>query len=318
MSEALATFREDVHEGLSDSPKRLPSKYFYNKKGDDLFRQIMQLPEYYLTRAELEIFCEQAQSIIEALGLKPWRHCEVIELGAGDGSKTVELLKVLQSGDYRFDYLPVDISANALQLLERRMLKELPGLSLKKQQGDYFELLERLQRSDHPKAVLFLGSNIGNMNDKRASAFLHRLADTLNSGDTLLLGVDLIKSRDVVLPAYDDRAGVTRAFNLNLLQRINDDLDADFSLQHFEHVPEYCEQEGVARSYLYSTRDQVVTIASTGQSYAFAEGEKIDTEISRKYNRDIIEQLIDGSGLELRECFTDSEGLFADFVLAKR
>ncbi|MGB5325643.1 MAG: L-histidine N(alpha)-methyltransferase [Pseudomonadales bacterium] len=318
MIQALKKFRDDVHQGLSKNPKQLPSKYFYNEKGDALFQQIMELPEYYLTRAELEIFSEQSVAIISQLGLKPYRHFELVELGAGDGTKTVELLKVLMAGCYQFDYLPIDISANALDLLEASISRVLPRLSLKKQQGDYFELLGQLKESIHPKVVLFLGSNIGNMNDEQAQGFLQKLSASLNVGDALLLGVDLIKSEDVVLPAYNDESGVTRAFNLNLLQRINDDLDADFCLQSFEHAPEYCENEGVAKSYLYSTRDQVVTIRQTGQSYAFKEGEKIDTEISRKYDDEVIQRIIAGSGLYVRTRFIDAEALFADYVLVKQ
>ncbi|NNC54968.1 MAG: L-histidine N(alpha)-methyltransferase [Pseudomonadales bacterium] len=316
--QALRKFSEEVHEGLSKSPKQLPSKYFYNAKGDALFQQIMSMPEYYLTRAELEIFQTQSAAIIEALRLKPYRHFELVELGAGDGTKTVELLQALQRKEYRFDYMPIDISANALALLEASILQAVPGLSLQKQQGDYFELLGNLKNSTHPKVVLFLGSNIGNMRDAQAKTFLEKLASNLNAGDALLLGVDLIKSADVVLPAYNDKRGITRAFNLNLLQRINDDLDADFCLKSFEHTPEYCEDVGVAKSYLASTKDQVVTIKHLGEQYTFEEGEKIHTEISRKYDDAVINEIIEGSGLQIHTRFTDTDALFADYILIKQ
>lgn len=314
----LKKFSEDVNAGLSKTPKQLPSKYFYNAKGDALFQKIMQMPEYYLTRAELEIFQTQALAIIEKLRLKPYRHFELIELGAGDGTKTVELLKALHARAYRFDYLPIDISANALAQLQASVLQAVPGVSLRKQHGDYFELLGSLKDSSHPKVVLFLGSNIGNMGDQQASDFLNKLADNLNAGDVLLLGVDLIKREDVVLPAYNDNQGITRAFNLNLLQRINDELNADFCLQSFEHMPEYCETEGIAKSFLCSTKDQVVTIEQSGRRFVFEEGEKIHTEISRKYDDAVIQGIIDGSGLEIASRFTDANDLFADYILIKQ
>jgi len=158
-------FKKDIEQGLSDFPKTLPSKYFYDKKGDELFVQIMNMPEYYLSRAEHEIFKIQSQEIIEGLELDPNQYFELIELGAGDGTKTKELLDVLHKGEYKFEYIPIDISQNALEQLEKRLTKGLPGVSVKKKQGDYFSMLESLRETTHPKVVFFLGSNIGNMTD---------------------------------------------------------------------------------------------------------------------------------------------------------
>ena len=308
-------FSKDVDAGLSQANKSLPSKYFYDQKGDELFMQIMALPEYYLTRAEQEIFTQQTQALIDALGVSPSTHFELIELGAGDGSKTKYLLKALLEQGYQFDYLPIDISGHVLELLAKNLLTELPDLSLRGQQGDYFEILQNLKDSHAPKVVLFLGSNIGNMPDEQAAAFIYNLGANLAAGDKLLLGADLIKPVDVVLPAYNDSQGVTCAFNMNLLHRMNKELGANFIVEQFGHLPEYTEEEGIAKSSIISKVAQTVSIESTGKTYAFDAGEKIHVEISRKYNRQVLESILKETDFTITEILTDNQGYFADFVL---
>lgn len=311
-------FIADVHEGLSRTPKTLPSKYFYDKRGDELFMQIMDLPEYYLTRAELEIFTEQTDPLIDKLGVSPGQHFELIELGAGDGTKTQNLLQALLEQNYSFDYLPVDLSHNVLEHLQKFLTEQMPDLAIKPERGDYLEIIGKLNASSVPKIVLFLGSNIGNLTDLQASKFIYDLGRHLNPGDKLLLGVDLVKSEDIVLPAYNDAQGVTRDFNLNLLRRINAELDADFDLSAFEHRPEYEEEVGVAKSFLVSTSDQSVTLGSNGNSYQFAKGEKILTEISRKYNEDIVGEILQSTDFEVIDILTDSKDYFADYIIERR
>ncbi|MGL1888383.1 MAG: L-histidine N(alpha)-methyltransferase [Reichenbachiella sp.] len=310
----IEQFKQTVDEGLRKTPKQLPSKYFYDKKGDALFVKIMQMPEYYLTRAEHEIFRDKTNDLIESLGLCSSEHKELIELGAGDGTKTFELLNALREVEYPFEYCPVDISKNALNLLESAVNKQCPGLKVTPLQGDYFEVLEKLKDSDHKKVVLFLGSNIGNLHDDQASQFLKLLRDTLNVGDKLLLGVDLLKSKDIVLPAYNDKEGITREFNLNLLHRINRELDADFEVESFEHRPEYDEEIGIAESYLESLQEQTVRINGTGV-YTFKKGERIHTEISRKYNDAILARILEGTGFTITAKLMDQNELFADYIL---
>jgi uncharacterized SAM-dependent methyltransferase len=184
-------------------------------------------------------------------------------------------------------------------------------------QGDYFEVLTRLSQGKKQKVVLFLGSNIGNMMDDRSALFLSKLGDSLNSQDRLLLGVDLIKPIDVVLPAYNDAQGITKRFNLNLLHRMNNELDADFNLNHFVHAPEYTVEEGIAKSFLMSTKDQTVTIKAINQSFTFAKCEKIHTEISRKYNDEIINQITKETKFTMKSCIKDSNNLFADYILIR-
>lgn|SRR5690554_3386430 len=311
------TFQNDINAGLSNALKSLPSKYFYDKTGDDLFVKIMNLPEYYLTKAEFDIFKNQTKNIIAALDIKPNVFFELIELGAGDGTKTKELLKVLITENFNFDYIPIDISNNALKLLETNLNTEIPTLKVAKKQGDYFNVLDGLKTSNHPKVVLFLGSNIGNMEDDKAKRFISKLSSSLNTNDKVVLGVDLIKSKDIVLPAYNDKAGVTKTFNLNLLNRINKELDANFNIDQFSHQPEYTETEGIARSYIVSDTDQEVHIGALNKSFQFKKGEKIYTEISRKYNDTILQTILGDSGLQIVTKLLDSKSYFADYILIK-
>ena len=309
-------FLDSVKEGLSQSEKCLSSRYFYDDRGSELFAQIMELPEYYLTRSEMQIFTEQSNLICRSLDIKADR-LEVVELGAGDGSKTQHFLKQLLKSDAQITYRPIDISSGALNSLKHKMHTALPDLSIQILCGDYFEKLEQLQETVQQKLVLFIGSNLGNLDDTQAQAFIQRLSDTLNPGDYLLLGLDMIKSDSVVLPAYSDAAGITAEFNLNLLRRINRELDADFDLGNFKHVAEYQESNGYAKSYLQSLKLQTVTLGSSGDRFIFVEGEKIHTEISRKYSDELLAELIQGCQLTLEQKFTDSKGYFADYLLKK-
>lgn len=311
----LEQFKQDVLLGLSQTPKQIPSKYFYDKRGDELFVQIMNMPEYYLTRAEMEIFREQAKAIISSFGIRPGEEIEVVELGAGDGTKTIHLLFELLRARVVFKYIPIDISSNALIGLEHRMKEEIPGLAINSLHGDYFQMLNGLKKSPNRKIILFLGSNIGNMTDEQATSFIASLSHNLNPGDKIVLGVDLIKSKEVVLPAYDDPAGITRDFNLNLLERMNRELHADFDLTAFVHDPEYHESEGIAKSFLKSTRKQEVHIDSIGKTFLFGENERIHTEISRKYNDEILSMVIDKSPLAVQQCFKDRQSWFGDYII---
>ncbi|MBK5209763.1 MAG: L-histidine N(alpha)-methyltransferase [Flavobacteriaceae bacterium] len=313
----LEKFIKDVDKGLSSYEKSIPSKYFYDKNGDELFIKIMHLPEYYVTRAELEIFKHQTKKIITALEINTKTYFQLIEFGAGDGLKTKELLRVLDKENYKFEYVPIDISQNALNSLQKKLSIELPNVSIKPKQGDYFEALKLLKDNHHPKVVLFLGSNIGNMTDETASKFIYRLGAFIYPNDKLFLGVDLIKSQSIVLPAYNDSQGITKDFNLNLLKRINCELDANFEINNFYHHPEYSEKEGVVRSYLVSTVEQNVSIKKIRKVYKFKKGEKILTEISRKYNDETINEMIKKTDFKIIEKLSDSKKYFSNYVLVK-
>jgi len=313
-----AQFQEDVDHGLSQSQKHLSSKYFYDKTGDELFMQIMAMPEYYLTRSELEIFQLQTQEMINALKVKKNQPFDLIELGAGDGTKTKYLLNGLLNAGYQCEYLPVDISLNVLNHLQDSLNEEIPELKVRPQHGDYFDMLSDTRDSHVPRVVLFLGSNIGNLTDHQATQFIYDLGAYLNSGDKLMIGVDKVKPVDVVLPAYNDKAGLTSQFNLNLLHRINVELGGDFQLDDFYHAPEYTQEEGIARSFLQSKKDQTVTISQTGKSYDFQKGEKIHMEISRKYTTEIMNEIIRDTDFEIIEVLSDNLNYFSDYILQRR
>ena len=310
-------FQRDTDLGLSAQNKTLPSKYFYDEIGDALFVEIMKMPEYYLTKAEFDIFKNQSQELINVLKLNPSTFFELVELGAGDGTKTKQLLMALDNQNYNFEYMPIDISKNALTRLKASVNAELPKVRITPKQGDYFHVLADLKQSEHPIIVLFLGSNIGNLKDDRAKEFLLKLGDNLKIGDKVLLGVDLIKAQSIVLPAYNDAQGITKRFNLNLLTRINRELDANFDTDSYIHQPEYTEQEGIARSYLVSTKDQTVTVKSLNKTFSFARNEKIHTETSRKYNDYIMKRILGESSLKIIAKLKDSQNLFADYILEK-
>lgn len=307
-------FARDIEKGLSSKPKYLPSKYFYDEIGDEIFVKIMNMPEYYLTNSEFEILSEQAHDIINSWDVSG-KTFELYELGAGDGTKTIELLKALKNG-FDFVYKPIDISENAIKNLETRLGLELPWLSTEGIVGEYFDILDTM-KSETMKVVLFLGSNIGNLLDDRSSFFIQSLASSLNSGDKVLLGVDRKKSKSVILPAYNDAQGYSSQFNLNLLTRINKVFGANFNTAKFLHRPKYDEIEGIAYSYLESVEDQLIDIPLLEMNVHFKKGEQIHTEISRKYDDEVIKEIIRNSGFSMRSVFSDKKIYFSDYLLVK-
>ena len=309
--EAIDTdFLTDVLEGLTAPNKSLSSKYFYDTQGDELFQKIMHLDEYYLTNKELEIFESKKSAILEAMyDGEPIR---IIELGAGDGLKTKVLLNHFQQHEVEFTYSPVDISGNVLEILETNLVREIPGIKVEPFQGDYFDALGEISARNEKDVVFFLGSNIGNFVKGEAETFLTKLNRFLNPGDLLLMGVDLKKDPSIILSAYNDSEGVTKAFNLNLLDRINDELGGDFDKQQFQHYPYYNPQTGECRSYLISKKDQTVSVA--GESIHFRAWEAIFMEVSKKYDEVQLEELATSSGFQALTTFKDSQQWFADVL----
>lgn len=313
----LDQFKTEVIEGLSKKQqKTLPSKYFYDKKGDELFVQIMALPEYYLTRAEMEIFQIKTKDLINALDLSKAKKYDIIELGAGDGTKTIHLLRELIKQNFDFEYLPVDISRNALQGIEKFINRELPSLVVKSNHNDYFNALQDLKQNGRTKIILFLGSNIGNLTDELATEFIYQLGSNLHIGDKIILGVDLKKSKDIVLPAYNDSKGTTAQFNINLLDRINAELGANFVINQFVHAPVYDEINGIAISYLKSLTDQKVVIGE--HTFNFQKDELIHTEVSRKYDDEVLKKILSKTDIRWENKILDSNQLFADYILEKK
>lgn len=306
------TFAEDVLKGLSSEPKFLSSKYFYDDEGSRLFRQIMDLPEYYLTRSEFEIFSTKTKEIFDAF-TRNSKEFDLIELGAGDGTKTAVLIDYFLSQNADFTYSPIDISQEAIDLLTAKFKTEFPNLKMSAKTGDYFRILETLKgESARPKILMFLGSNIGNFSREDSIAFFKHLQRVMNEGDLLFVGFDLQKDPRVILAAYDDAQGVTAEFNLNLLRRINRELGANFDLKKFAHYAVYRPTECAARSFLISREEQEVLIGAIGKTFRFKAWEPIFMEISQKYNLEMIEDLANTSGFEVSENFFDERKYFVD------
>lgn len=310
------TFLADVVKGLSSSPKSLSSKYFYNEEGDRLFQKIMGLKEYYLTRAEFEIIETNRTEICKIFSTGD--AIDVIELGAGDGIKTRLLLEELVNHNIDFNYYPVDISANALEVVSTSLRLSFPSISVIPVQDEYFSALGFLGRvNNRKKVVLFLGANIGNLNNEEVKAFLKGLNKNLQNGDVVFIGIDLKKNPETILAAYNDESGVTAAFNFNLLKRINNELDADFNLDSFIHSPTYDSQSGETKSYLESKFKQTVYIKAADLVVHLEEGERVQTELSKKYSLDEVEKLSAESNFQVIENFHDHKKYFLNTVWRK-
>ncbi len=312
----LTQLAQDVDAGLSAKHKYLPSKYFYDAKGDKLFQQIMEAPEYYLTKSEFEIFSTQHAQILEKVEAKG--AFNLVELGAGDGYKTKVLLDYLTKKTSDSEYYPIDISKDVLVELKADLAKRYPKLTVTTLNYEYFTALRELNAlNDKPKLLLFLGGNIGNFKTKTATRFFEQLFAAMRPGDYLLNGIDLKKKPETIIAAYNDKGGVTRDFNLNLLTRINETLDANFDLNTFKHHPTYNPHNGEARSYLLSTKAQRVTVGALNKSFHFEPFEAIHTEISKKYNLLEIENLAQRTGFKVVEHFTDSNRYFVNTLWQK-
>ena len=311
-STELDQFAEDVLTGLLSTPKTLSSKYFYDDEGSRLFRLIMKLPEYYLTRAEHKIFTEQADAICNAF-TNGAEAIDLSELGAGDGTKTAVLIEHFLKRGIDFTYSPIDISQAANDALVRNFHSRFPELRIEPHTGDYFKVLSSLKKSSgRRKILMFLGSNIGNFQQEQALGFFSHLREVMGLNDRLFVGFDLQKDPRVIHRAYDDAQGVTAAFNLNLLRRINKELGGDFDLDKFSHYAQYRPMECAARSFLVSREEQTVTIKALGRSFYFEQWEAIFMEISQKYTRPMIMDLASGSGFEIETEFFDEENFYLD------
>jgi len=310
----LSGFYQDVINGLRASQKYLQSKYFYDETGDKLFQQIMASPEYYLTRCEMEIMQHQSPAMADLFQGEPF---DLVELGPGDATKSWHLLRELMKARTHFTYYPIDISSNVIEWLKEKLPLSLPGLHLQGLNGEYMDRMEYVEHiSQRRKIVLFMGANIGNMTMQQAILFCRQLHDRMRPGDLLLIGFDLKKDPKTILDAYNDKQGITRAFNLNLLKRINRELHADFNIDQFEHYPVYDPGTGACKSYLISRVAQQVHIGED-TVISFKENESIYMEISQKYSLDEIYYLARQSGFSPVQEFYDSKNMFTDVLLER-
>jgi dimethylhistidine N-methyltransferase len=307
-------FAIDVDKGFSDEKKYLSSKYFYDDQGSFLFQQIMELPEYYLTRAELNIFQTKSLEILKKIDSD---NLDIIELGAGDGLKTIEFLRHLTGADTNLTYHPIDISQEAINQLTKKVITNLPALNIKPLVGDYFQELHDIPPSSAKKIVLFLGANIGNYRHPKAVSLLKLINDNISQGDMLLIGIDIKKSPNLIASAYNDAQGITKAFNLNLLARINTELGGDINIDNFDFYSHYNPQTGDIESYLVSLEKQEVYLKACDKTYYFAKNELIFTELSKKYDEQEIEELAAYAGFKCIAQFHDENDYFADCLFEK-
>lgn len=302
---AADALRADVARGLTSTPKSLPPKWFYDARGSALFEEITRLPEYYPTRAEAEILAARAGDIAAATGAE-----SLVELGSGSSEKTRLLLDALQAAGTLRCYVPVDVSESAVLSASKGLLADYPDLEVHALVADFEQHLDRLPAQGR-RLVAFLGGTIGNLEPEQRAHFLTEVRSGLDAADALLIGVDLVKSPQVLLPAYDDASGLTAAFNKNVLRVVNRELDADFAEESFAHVAVWDEAAAWVEMRLRSVREQSVKVGALRLVVDFAEGEEMRTEISAKFTRERVSTELAAAGLGLREWWTDAGQRFA-------
>jgi dimethylhistidine N-methyltransferase len=299
-------FAADVITGLGGRKKSLPAKYFYDARGVRLYEQICNLPEYYLSRAEQEIFVTYVAEMYRRIG-----HLPLVELGAGSATKTRYLLDAYAGTGQPFVYCPVDVSLSMLQETAQGLVTAYPQITVEALHAAVAAWPEAMQTLPiEQKAVAFFGSGLGNFTREESADFFRRLAAIFGPDDVFLLGIDLKKSLQLLLPAYEDAQGVTAAFNLNLLRRINRELGGTFDLENFEHVVLYNDIHGRIEMHLRSRMPQEVTIERTEQVVTIAPGEMIHTENSYKYTVEEVQEMGAQAGLDLVRTWFDSRSYF--------
>jgi L-histidine N-alpha-methyltransferase len=303
--EWITAFANDVRRGLMADPRALPPKYFYDAKGSALFDRICELPEYYPTRTEEAILIEHGADIVEAAAATA-----LVELGSGSSLKTEHLLRPLLARTGEALYVPMDFSESAVREASVRLIGDYPGLRVHGMIGDFEKHLGGLPEADG-RLFAFLGGTIGNFKPDRMLFFLRRLTHLLNPGDSLLVGIDLVKDHAELEAAYDDSAGVTAEFNKNILASVNSNLGANFDLDGFEHVAFFDPENSWIEMRLRATRPQVVRIAALDITLDFVAGDEIRTEISRKFRRHGFTRDLAAAGMDLRGWYSDPEARFA-------
>jgi dimethylhistidine N-methyltransferase len=306
--ERRETFADDVRRGLTATPKTLPCVYFYDAKGSQLFEAICELPEYYLTRAEAEILSTSATDIVRGLG----ERLELVELGSGSATKTRYIIAAIIEQQSHLRYRPIDISRAALDDSAAALAVDFPTLTIDGIEGEYSEGVRSLSGgADVARLILFLGSNIGNMTPEEAVHFLAAIRANVAPRDAMLIGMDLRKDAALLERAYDDSAGITAAFNMNVLERVNRELGGTFDLDQFRHAARYDDVKGRVEMHLVSQVAQSASVQALALEVEFAEGETIHTENSHKYSLPQIDDIAARAGWEVRRRWLDAQEQFS-------
>lgn len=305
-SVVATTAVRDVVKGLTQARKSLPPRYFYDDKGSELFEQICELPEYYVTRTETAILQQCASEIAQITG-----KCEIVELGSGSSTKTRILLDAYEKQYLPLSYLPVDVSAGMLETSAKQLLLDYPTLQVHAIAGTYELALRQLPPKELPTRMIgFIGSTLGNLNPQECEVFFTQITEAMHQGEYFLLGVDLQKPKPILEAAYNDSQGVTAAFNLNMLEHLNRLYDGNFDTTQFEHWAFYNETENQIEMHLRSLKSQNVKLHSLHLDIDFAEGETIMTEISRKFDVETIKQQLNAYGLVTQKVWSDENNWF--------
>ena len=308
VQDSRGTFAEDVARGLAASPKSLPPKYFYDEQGSLLFEQITELEEYYLTRTEAGMLAAHGHDMLAAAG----DPLTLVELGSGSSSKTRLLLDILAKRQARVDYVPIDISPTVVTEFGEQLLNDYPSLHIRGLICDYHQAMGELKSESHGRRLfLFLGSSMGNYTPQQAVRLLRVVREAMGPQDRLLLGLDLKKDAAVLRRAYDDAKGVTAAFNLNLLARINRELGGRFELERFRHKAFYNEEQGRVEMHLESLVSQLVPVNGLQRSFSFKNGETIHTENSYKFDRQGLQEILEPCALAIQRQWLDHRRWFS-------
>lgn len=303
--EEIARMADEVRLGLTAQPKWLPSKYFYDARGSELFDEITRLPEYYPTRTEDRILRPLGNTLIEELAIQ-----ELVEIGSGLSTKTLMLLDAMERLGSLGRYVPIDISRQTLEESARSLLQRYPNLLVHGIVGDFSEHLDRVPPRIGRRLVIFLGSTIGNLDERERLHFLQTVRKLLVPGDHFLVGLDLVKDIAQLEAAYNDKAGVTAEFNKNVLRVINRGLEADFDVDAFQHRAFYNVSQARIEMHLAPTREQAVSLRRVPLVAQISTSETIRTEISCKFTRETVAAMLEGAGLRLERWYTDPESLF--------
>ncbi|EAZ88377.1 L-histidine N(alpha)-methyltransferase [Crocosphaera chwakensis] len=310
--ETKNSFDQDIKKGLTECPKKIPSKYFYDDQGSQLFEQICELSEYYPTRTEASILRQYAEEIAQITGT-----CELVELGSGSSTKTRLLLDAYDRQNDMFKYMPIDVSAGILQESALQLQQEYSSLKIQGLVGTYDQALTQLTPTSWPtRMIFFLGSSIGNFSEIDYDRFLNKISQVLEQGDYFLLGIDLQKPKFILEAAYNDNKGITAAFNLNILSHLNRKFEGNFELNYFKHRAIYNEEKKQIEMYLISEKKQEIILNKLDLKVNIDKGETILTEISRKFDVEQTKHKLESKQLNPVKVFTDENNWFA-LILCK-